>query len=704
MFGCLCYISTLNANRKKLDPRAKPGLFLGFKSNMKGYIVYDLHTHDINISRNVIFCENQFPNIKHEIGNSTQTNFSNDHNLNIMHDFPVIDANAIIENNPTIDNHIDNQALEPAIDNQIDNQALEPIVEQTNVRRSTRPRVPPAYLNDFHVNSASSVNFKVRHPIESYVSFAQLSPSFKQVILSIDANHEPETYELASQSEHWKKAMQEELAALERNNTWTITTLPAHKTAIGCKWVYKVKYNADGTIERHKARLVAKGYTQLEGLDYTETFSPVAKITTVRLLLSLAAIHNWPLKQLDVNNAFLHGDLDEEVYMKLPPGLNCDKENQVCHLQKSLYGLKQASRQWYSKLSDFLLKHDYKHATADHSLFIKASNSNFTALLVYVDDVILTGNNISEITHITALLDQTFKIKNLGDLTFFLGFEVARNNKGIHLSQRKYTLDLLKDTGMLASAPVATPMNFSKRVGTSAGEPLADPSSFRRLIGRLIYLTNTRPDITFVVHHLSQFVSAPTTQHHQASLRILRYLKQTPGQGIFLAANSQLQFKCFSDSDWAGCPDTRRSISGYIVYLDQSPISWKSKKQPTVSRSSSEAEYRALVAVTCEVQWLSYLMTDLHIHHHQPSILYCDNQSAIQIASNQVFHERTKHIEIDCHIIRDKVQQGVIKLLPISSDLQQADILTKALPPYVFHKFRSKLGMIDIYSQLEGGC
>jgi len=215
-------------------------------------------------------------------------------------------------------------------------------------------------------------------------------------------------------------------------------------------------------------------------------------------------------------------------------------------------------------------------------------------------------------------------------------------------------------------------------------------------------LTHTRPDITYAVHFLSQFVAAPTSQHHQASIRILRYLKNAPGQGIFLQATGDLQFKAFNDSDWASCSTTRRSVTGYVIYLGQSPISWKSKKQPTVSRSSSEAEYRALASTTCELQWLIHLMHDLQIQVSQPSLLYCDNQSAIQIASNQVFHERTKHIEIDCHIVREKVQQKLIKLLPINTHLQQADILTKALPTPTFRFLCSKLGMLNIYSQLEG--
>ncbi|XP_020221109.1 uncharacterized protein LOC109803848 [Cajanus cajan] len=326
-----------------------------------------------------------------------------------------------------------------------------------------------------------------------------------------------------------------------------------------------------------------------------------------------------------------------------------------------------------------------------------------TALLVYVDDIVLAGNNLLEIQRITKLLNDTFKIKDLGDLKYFLGFEIARNKSGIHISQRKYVLDILSDCGMLASRPVSTPMDYCTRLSSTTGTPLHDPSAYRRLIGRLIYLTTTRPDITYVVHHLSQFVSSPTTSHSQAAFRILRYLKQEPGFGIFFSANSSSQLKAFSDSDWAGYHDSRRSITGFSIYLGDSLISWRSKKQPTVSRSSSEAEYRALASTTCELQWLTFLLQDFRVCFTRPALLYCDNQSALQIATNQVFHERTKHIEIDCHIVCEKVNSGLIKLLPVPSSLQLADIFTKALSPTLFQSFHTKLGMLNIHSQLEGG-
>ncbi|KAG8500117.1 hypothetical protein CXB51_003559 [Gossypium anomalum] len=442
------------------------------------------------------------------------------------------------------------------------------------------------------------------------------------------------------------------------------------KTAIGCKWVYRVKHRADGSIERYKARLVAKGFTQTE---------------------------NWYLHRLDVNNALLRGDLSEEVYMLLPPGFTPSSPNKVCKLRKSLYGLKQASRQWFSKLTSALTSLGYAQSSSDFSLFVKKDVVSFTALLVYVDDVILAGDNLDEIARVKAFLDFTFKIKDLGDLKYFLGLEVARSSAGIHLCQRKYALDILSDFGFLDCKPVKTPM-ATKIPRDAYAELLPDNTLFRKLIGRLLYLVSTRPDIAFAIQQLSQFLDQPTVTHLQAAHRVLRYLNGCPASGLFFSATSSPLLKAFSDSDWAGCPVTRRSVTGYCLFYGDSLISWKAKKQTTVSRSSSEAEYRALGSTACEIQWLRSLLRDLHLPISGPTALFCDNNSALQLAANPTFHERSKHIKIDCHLVREKVQSGVIKLLPCSFKDQLADIFTKALAAVPFQIMLSKLGLLSIHS------
>jgi len=326
-----------------------------------------------------------------------------------------------------------------------------PTIQLDLPRRSTRPRRQPTYLEDFHT---AHTTVSKRYPIHNYLSYHSLSSSFQTIISSINSNHEPRSYKEASKSACWQFSMQAKLKALTTNNTWILTPLPSGKKTIGCKWVYKIKHNFDDTIDRHKACLVAKGFTQLEGLDFLDTFALVAKLTTLCLLLTVATTKNWTLKHLDVNNAFLHGDLHEVVYMTPPPGLSLPSSQHVCKLQCFLYGLKQVGRQWYAKLSSFLLSHKYSFFGANHSLFLKYANHKIIVILVYVDDLVLTGDETEEIDVITFALHHHFKIKNLGNLTYFLGLEITRNNIGLNLSQRNYTLDLLQEIGMMEIAPI----------------------------------------------------------------------------------------------------------------------------------------------------------------------------------------------------------------------------------------------------------
>ena len=316
---------------------------------------------------------------------------------------------------------------------------------------------------------------------------------------------------------------------------------------------------------------------------------------------------------------------------------------------------------------------------------------------MYVDDIIVASNNKIAADNLKNSLNKSFKLKDLGNLKYFLGLEVARSAKGILINQRKYALELLSETGYLGCKPAKTPMQPNMQLSQDDGELLTDPNMYRRLIGKLIYLTITRLDLTYSVNKLSQFLSQPRRPHLQAVYRILQYIKGSPGKGIFFSASSSLQLKAFSDSDWATCQYSRKSVTGFCIFLGDSLISWKSKKQRTVSRSSAEAEYRAMAHVTCELTWLIALLKDLGVPHTQPALLYCDNQAALHIAANPVFHERTKHIEIDCHIVREKIQTGMLKTLHVASQHQLADILTKPLFPDQFNSLIDKMGMYNIY-------
>lgn len=540
---------------------------------------------------------------------------------------------------------------------------------------------------------------------------------FNCFLTSYTSNTDPSTFAQALKHHHWVDAMNKELSALELNNTWEVTELPPSKKSIGCKWVFKTKFNTDGTVERYKARLVILGCKQTYGVDYMDTFAPVAKLTTVRTLLAMAAIQDWIVIQMDVTNAFLHGDLQEIVYMKFPPGYkgmgsrisyshdagsSSSAKGLVCRLIKSLYGLKQAPRTWFSKLSLTLINNDYVQSKTDYSLFVKTTKETIVLVLVYVDDFLIAGNSSHDIAALKKMLFVNFHMKDLGDVRYFLGLEIDRKAEGFFVSQKKYTLDLLKEYDMEDASPVKLPMDVHIKLAPAVGTSLSDPHPYQRLLGKLIYLTVTRPDITFSVQQLSQYMQHPTSEHMKAATRVLRYLLTNPSQGVLLASSSAAHLHAYCDSDWASCPVTRRSTSGFCVLLGNSPISWKSKKQTVVARSTAEAEYRAMALTSCEITWITALLKDMGLQHIPPTILQCDNKAAIAIAANPVLHERTKHIEVDCHFVRDKIKSGAIVTKHVPSHSQVADILTKPVSIKQHYGLLRKLGATSPAAQLEG--
>ena len=564
-------------------------------------------------------------------------------------------------------------------------------------RKSTRSTSQPAWLKDFvtgkHRASMATKSKQPVYPLFTNADFADYPEEYVASLAHVLASLEPKSYPQAVSNPKWVDAMDKELYALDANETWEVTELPDGKKAISSKWVYKIKFFPDGTVDKYKARLVIRGFDQKEGVDYKHTFSPVAKAATIRVLIAIATAKGWPLHQLDVNNAFLHGYVEEEIYMKPPEGYTKALPGQVCKLNKSLYGLKQASRQWNQELSKFLISLGYVQSKHDYSLFVKAKGESYTMALVYVDDILLTGNCPQEITDTKSALDKKFTIKDLGLARYFLGIELFRTDNGTHLHQRKYVLDLLKDAGLTAAKPTSFPLPQNLKLSLDKGSPIPDPESYRRLVGRLLYLSMTRPDISYSVQHLSQFVSSPKEPHMQAALHLLRYLKGTISKGLFYPVQSNLKVAGFSDADWASCLMTRKSLTGYCIFLGHSLISWKTKKQPTVSRSSTEAEYRSMATTTCELVWLTYLLKDLHVQVKVPITLFCDNKAAQQIAANPCYHERTKHLDIDCHFTRDKVQDGFLQTAYIPTNLQLADIMTKALGAAQHTFLSDKLGL-----------
>uniref|UniRef100_A0A2N9J670 Integrase catalytic domain-containing protein n=1 Tax=Fagus sylvatica TaxID=28930 RepID=A0A2N9J670_FAGSY len=413
---------------------------------------------------------------------------------------------------------------------------------------------------------------------------------------------EPPSFKLAQPISQWCQAMQDEYDALIRQGTWSLVPPPQHHNIVGCKWVYKLKTHSDGSIARYKARLVAKGFHQQQGIDFDETFSPVIKPPTVRMILSLAVSLNWPLRQLDVSNAFLHGILKEE-----------------------------APRAWFERFTGQLLQFGFTASAADSSLFIYRSKTIIAYLLLYVDDIVLTSNTPTFLDTLIHHLSSIFELKDLGPLHYFLGIQVTRDSKGLHLSQAKYATTLLHKHNMTSTKPVSTPCTPNTRLSLHDGEKLQDPHAYRSLVGALHYLTFTRPDLSFAVHQ---------------------------------------------DADWAGDPDDRRSTSGLLVYLGPNPITWSAKKQ----------------------------LTDLGVFISEAPILWCDNISALAIASNPVFHARTKHIEVDFHFVRERVLRKDLAVKFVSTHDQLADIFTKSLPPHRFLDLRRNLMAFVRPPELEEGC
>lgn len=395
--------------------------------------------------------------------------------------------------------------------------------------------------------------------------------------------------------------MNQEFDALLTQNTWSLCPLPAGRHAVRNKWVYKLKQKSDGSIERYKARLVAKGFDKLSGLDYTETFSPVIKPATVRVVLAIAVHFNWSIRQLDISNAFLHGQLQEDVYMTQPQGfVHPDFPHHVCKLHKAIYGLKQAPCAWFNRLSDSLLDFGFTQSLVDTSPFLFHQGAVHLFLLIYVDDILITGTHSTIIQSLLVKLRSDFALKDLGELSYFLGIQVHRKATSLHLQQSKYILDLLNKARMVGAKPSRSPCPIGSKLSSMAGTPLENATEFRQLVRGLQYCTLTRPEIAYSVNQLYQHLHSPTSTHWTALKRVLRYLKGSVDFGLFYS-QGPLTLQAYCDSDWAGDPDDRRSTTGYGIFLGPCLISWCAKKQPVMARSSTEAEYPAMAMAITEL-------------------------------------------------------------------------------------------------------
>lgn len=709
VFGCLCYAHNLDHKGDKFAPRSRKCVFMGYPYGKKAWRLYDLDLEKFFSSRDVVFLETEFP-FHTRLTTRMEDNFQID-----APTFPhYVDDTEILPSSqvPTITPPTNPESETGLLHDLQPSPHIDSINQSEQLGRGLRSKIPSVRLKDYVVStikhpspsltSLTSLSPQpasgTAHPIANYHNCDRFSTTHCRYLVALTAAVEPRSYKEAMNSEDWTNAMSKEITALEDNKTWDLEELPPGKKALGSKWVFRIKLHADGTIERYKARLVVLGNNQTEGEDYSETYAPVAKMTTVRMFLDLVAKRNYEVHQMDVHNAFLHGDLKEEVYMRLPLGFRSSSETRVCRLRKSLYGLKQAPRCWFAKLTTALTEFGFVQTRADYSLFVYLKNGTALRVLVYVDDLIISGNDPLFIQEFKDFLSTKFHMKDLGILKYFLGLEVARNADGIYLCQRKYCFDIITEAGLLGCSPAGSPIDQNQQLALVTSPDLPDPTAYRRLVGRLVYLKATRPDLSFSIHVLSQFVHQPKEAHWEAVLKVVRYLKGTIGQGILLRANSPIHLTGWCDAAYSSCPLSRRSVTGYLVQLGTSPISWKTRKQPTVSRSSAEAEYRAMADLAQELRWLKSLLSAFGFQHDKPMTLRCDSKAALHISANPVFHERTKHIENDCHFVRDDVMAGTIVTQHVASADQLADILTKALGRKEFDNFLLKLGIHNLYA------
>lgn len=498
---------------------------------------------------------------------------------------------------------------------------------------------------------------------------------------------DPKTYQQAlsrSDAEEWKLSMQKELDNLERMGVWEEVELPAGEHALGTTWVYKRKTNAAGDLIKYKSRLCAQGFSQVEGIDYSETYAPTGRLATLRTCLSISATKDFEVVQMDAVGAFLNGVPDETLYIRPPKGYICKSGNPnvVLKLNKSLYGLKQSPRCWYKQLKEFFTSVNFEPSKADPCFFISKEAGWRCGVYVHVDDLCIMGQNTNRFKR---LINERFEMEDLGPCVFFLGMRIERDHDQhtISLYQDKYISAMLLEYGMEECRPTSTPMTPNTHLVPATEEELVEfaksGENYRRAVGLLNYLVLcTRPDLALVASQLAQFLDKPGTLHWAAFKRVLRYLQRTRNVGITLGG-STIKLEAYSDSDYAGCPYTRRSITGYCMLIAGGCVSWRARKQATVATSSTEAEYRAAYEATQEIIWLRQLLSDFGYEQRESTILRCDNQGALALSRNPLYQSRSKHFDIIFHWIREKVDDLSIKPVYVPTQAMVADFLTKAL-------------------------
>ena len=654
IFGCVCYARTEAAGRKKLDDRSRILVHLGTEPGTKAYRLLDPSLKKIVVSRDVIFNEDKEWDWSNESFVEDSETFTLD--IGDLEE----DSNAETENDTN--NYENNEEDEEEHD------------EPMAVRRSTRVTSKPSYLED-------------------YVLLADIE--CERLLMVI--NNEPWDFNEAKEQKVWIDACKEEISSIESNNTWMLVDLPKGFKPIGLKWVFKVKRNADGSVNKYKARLVAKGYVQKHGIDYDEVFAPVARVETIRLVIALAASKGWEIHHLDVKTAFLHGELKEEVYVTQPEGFEVKgKEGKVYKLRKALYGLKQAPRAWSVKLNQILRGFSFQRCTKEPSLYRREDKAGYLLVCVYVDDLLVTGSNLQSIALFKREMASTFEMSDLGRLTYYLGIEVHQHKEGITLVQDRYACKILEETGMSTCNLVHTPMDINVKLSKATQETAINERDYRRSIGCLRYLLHTRPDLSYSVGVLSRYMQKPKEVHGAALKQVLRYLRGTTSLGLHFKRSTRRELIGYSDASHNVDDDDGKSTTGHVFYLDEAPVTWCSQKQEIVALSSCEAEFMAATEAAKQAIWLQELFSEMVGEACVKITIRVDNKSAIALTKNPVFHGRSKHIHRRFHFIRECVENEQVEVEHVPGNEQRADILTKSLGRIKFKEMRSLIGIEDV--------
>eukprot|EP00253_Pinus_taeda_P005716 PITA_05716 len=689
VFGSTCYALIPKVHRSKLGARSRKCIFLGYSNTSKAYRLYDEVNKKFVVSRDVIFLESSKSENVVEQQLDRLDRFTNAKSFQEFdNQIPHLEGGV-----PILDQPVDSssEALPPPHETPTTGDTLSDVIErigrlnlhsvptQSIEQLGPSQKGPPKWLTktleSVHPNEVGKIrtrNSTLQNggDVDGSDSPVDMDVSY-DCELNLSTNFEPTSFKEAASHDEWKEAIQKEYDALIKNGTWKVDR-PLGTKPIGCKWVYKNTYKADGSLDKHKARLVAKGFAQKEGVDYEETFAPTAKWVTIRTLFALAAQNGFAVK---------------------------GHEHKVCKLVKSLYGLKQAPRAWYEKLTEHLLKLNFKHYDLDDvTLFVKKVGKTVVYLVVYVDDLLMIGNNESYIASIKKELRKGFEITDLGYVHYHLGIEVTQHPKSIFLFQKKYIGDLLNRFGMTECNPLSTPMEQNLKLTSIEGKEFEDATKYRQLVGSLNYLTITRPNISFVVGTLSRFMQKPCEGHWFVAKRVLKYVKGTQDFGLKYTQVGDFSLIGYSDSDLDGDKETRVSILGYAMSLGSGAVSWRSRKQSVPADSTTEVEYVVAAEATKEIVWLRKILEDLQVKQVQSTPLMIDNTSAIKLAKNPKFHDRTKHINTKYHLIRHHVEAKTIHLRHCSANEQVADIFTKALGREKLERFRTMLGLTNIPS------